>query len=158
MPEFELTLGVWEELEGELRGLFAAHSQEVGTVDGKPGLDVDWEQADVLARGGVLQIAIARRVGPPRPLVGYCIWYLTPSLERRGQMLAQQGPWFVSPAYRVGLGLRLLRFGLGAMQGLGASVALLHRYASSDERLDGALRRLGAKPLEIVYSLSLEDL
>lgn len=139
----------WEEFWPEAAPLFAAHQVE---LTDEP-LEVDWKLAEHLCSVGAMVVVAARESGI---LVGYCLFYLSPALERRGTLVATQGPWYVSPKWRRGpTGIRLLREALRVVEGLGALRAFTHFWSRSDPRLADLFTRLGGHLTETVYMIPL---
>ncbi len=115
----------------------------------------DHRQIEERERVGGL-ICIEARSG--EALLGYGIWYLQPSLECAGVLLAQQGPWYVRKEARAGgLGLRILDFGLAELRRAGVNEVWFHHSANTPN-LGVVFRQLGAKPAETSYVMKLEPL
>lgn len=155
MSELVLRTERWGTFWPEAEPLFAIHRSEVGDSSPAP-LRVDWRLAEQLDLAGALLIQTARSEGL---LAGYCIWYISPSLESAGLLVGSQGPWFVLPEHRTGrAAVRLLKESLGALRARGVLQALPHHWmGGAGPRLGPLFERLGARPLEITYSLWLGD-
>lgn len=139
----------WEEFWPEAEPLFAAHQKE---LTGET-LEVDYELAQRLCAAGAMLVVSAREGAQ---LTGYCLFYLSPALEHRGQIVATQGPWYVSPLWRKGTtGLRLMREALRLCAERKAQRAFLHFWSRSDPRLGEFFSRLGGHLTETTYSIPL---
>jgi len=89
--------------------------------------------------------------------VGYCIFFISPSLESCGNLCATQGPWFVHPEHRQsGLGLRLWHSSMKRLKERGVKQVLAHRYEGSPEGLAKFFDRKG-KRFAQVWSIVLEQ-
>lgn len=152
MPQNAITLKVelWSSVWPEIGNLFRLHHEELG--DGTQ-IEVDSHLAGLMSEQGAMLIQTGRENSR---LVGYCIWYLSKSLEHKGKLCAMQGPWFVRKEFRKGsLGLRLFKESLKGLEARGVLQAFPHTWAKSNPRLGSFLENLGARPLEMVYDLTL---
>jgi hypothetical protein len=139
----------WEALAPDLLPLMAAHHQEIGeALPFKPALEVFAHMAEL----GLL-VAVSGRA-PSGVLAGYCLWTLGPHLASFDVLTATQGPWYVDPGSRNGLGYRMLRHSLALLRNYRCQRVYLHHWG--DPRLGALFKSLGAAPLEQVYSLALE--
>lgn len=145
----------WARIWPECEPLMRLHQQE---LDPEAAARTTWAPRpdiyEALDSMGLFIGVTAREAGA---LVGYCLWTLGPGLESPG-LMATQGPWFVAPAWRKGpLGLRLFAEALREVKAAGALRAFPHHWANSPPALARYFRSFGAKPIESVYSLWLED-
>lgn len=145
----------WGEFWPEARGLMKEHHEEISPEDRKGKFNPDFMMASQMDLMNVLMIVSARE---NEVLVGYCLWYLSTDLECAGMMIASQGPWFVTKGARKStIGLKLMNTSLEALRARGVHSAMLHHWAKSQGvSLRKFFDRLGASPLETVYSLPLE--
>ena len=152
--KLELNFEPWINIEDEMMPLMALHHQEVGIA--RPvAFRPDVEQARALCEVGALVTTTVRQGGN---LIGYCMWFITFDLESCGTTIASQGPFFVAPPHRKSTaGLRLLDFSVAKFREIGISNVLLHHWVDgAGERLAKKFARMGAKPLESVWSLWLD--
>lgn len=157
MSKAELTIEGWTEVWPAILELFSLHREEIGRKDIFDPLDIDSELVIQMEAANGLRIITARSDGD---LVGYCIWYLSPNIETKGQLLATQGPWYVLPEWRTqGLGLELMRYALSVVKDAGAKLALLHHWVNpadpSRPDISKLFAFLGAIEVERVYALKL---
>lgn len=135
--------------------MFAAHAAEV-EPERRPGTySINSELASAMSRLGGMYIGTARE---SEILVGYCIWYLGPSLDS-SVPTATQGPWYVRPEWRDShAGIRMFREALRDLRERGVERVLPHHWiGGGGERLGKFFSRLGARPLETSYSLWLDE-
>ncbi len=143
----------WKRLWPDAAELMQRHREELARSAWP--LRPDHRQIEELEKAGGLICIEAR--DPEDLLLGYGIWYLQPSLESAGVLLAQQGPWYVRKEARAGgLGLRILDFGLAELRRAGVNEVWFHHSANTPN-LGVVFRQLGAKPAETSYVLRLED-
>jgi hypothetical protein len=78
-------------------------------------------------------------------------------LESNGTLIASQGPFFVAPPHRKSrAGILLLDFSVEKFREFGLDNVLLHHWVGgAGERIGKKFARMGAKPLESVWSLWL---
>lgn len=155
MKKFEVRRERWGQLWPDARDLFELHRAELRQEDF--ALSPDHPMIEGLEASGGLICLAARTLVPERQLIGYGIWYLLPSLESRGVLLAQQGPWFVLEGWRKeGAGRAIWAAGLKTLREAGVKQALLH-HSPRHQGLGKFFTRAGAKLQEIVYSLRLGE-
>lgn len=143
----------WNEIWPQCEHLMYLHYCEVRQSSLLP-FEVDHETVGELERLGLLVVAAAFK--DEEELVGYSIWTISPSLESKGNLVAMQGPWFVYEPYRGAVGKRLWDCSIGQLKEKGIRVALPHHWMHGEgPRLGRFFERLGAKPLELSYELSL---
>jgi len=149
----ELNFESWATIEDEALVLMEQHHREVGIarpVEFRP----DTAQARVLCAAGALATATVRKDGK---LIGYCMWFFSSDLESVGMLIASQGPFFVTQAERKSrAGLLLLDFSIEKFREFGIDNVMLHHWTGgAGERLGKKFARMGAVPLESVWSLWL---
>ena len=135
-------------------GLVTEHHREAGDMEGFP-LDPNIELAESLDRAGYLLIVTARA---GMRLVGYIVFTFAPSLESKAAVTAVQGPWFVSPAWRGTLGLRLHAHARRALVARGGIVGVTLRAGvrGTGPRHGRFYEALGARDMGRLYHLPLE--
>lgn len=144
----ELRVERWAECGAELEGMFAGHLTE---LDGGE-LELDVGLCEALDAAGAMMIVTGRSTSGG--LLGYCIWTFGPSLEHKGELLAELKPWYVAPEARASsLGVRLLKRSLTELRSRGISRCFPHHWG--DERLGRLFVALGARPREWVFELDL---
>jgi len=144
----------WEDLWPAAGPLFSQHREEIRLVEPRLRYEVDLEACASAVRSGAA-LAYAAHAGSV--LVGYLFWYLAYSLEAKGTLVAQQGPWFVAPAFRQSsAGLRLWQTSKEELRGLGVRQLAAHRAPGSDSRLDAFFAKQGGRLVEIVWSIILD--
>lgn len=143
----------WTDFWPEAEPLLASHRTEVEASSPAPFV-VDTGLAAQLDAVGALVLVTARQYDK---LLGYCIWTIGPNLESAGLLVASQGPWYVMPEHRASpLGLRLFHESIAILRLAGVHQALPHHWTGgAGQRLEKLFLRMGAKPLETVYSLWL---
>lgn len=140
----------WSTLWPDIEPLFRAHHRETG-------LDVPFAPNvaafEAMDAAGMLLTTTARNAS----LVGYIMWYLSPSLENASMLCASQGPWFVRPGMRgAGVGLQLFRASLPVLRGRGVHTAFPHYWTrSAGPALGKFFERLGAHEISREYALTL---
>lgn len=155
MPsELRIETESWNRFWPESQLMLADHRAEVEPQAREP-FQVNVPLCEAMYEAGAMSITSARSEGA---LVGYSLWYLSPSLDSLS-LCATQGPWYVLPSWRKGsLALRLFKASLADLRTRGIVRALPHHWTDgAGERLGRYFERLGAKKLETTYSLYLED-
>lgn len=156
MPCTSLTLALepWTEVWPEVNRLGEAHFAEVeGPLATRRPFLLDAIQMELACRSGTLKIFTARS---GRRLLGYLTWSLLMDPESAGNLIAQQGAWYVAPGEACGL--KLLHFSLEWLRSSGVAFAFPHHRAlGRGARLGPVLRRLGAVPIQTTYFLELRD-
>jgi hypothetical protein len=137
--------------------LLRQHHDEVGEHDDTLGYDPDFDTARLLDQAGALQIITARKDGR---MIGYCMFDIGTSLEHRRLTCATQRMWFVHRDHRHGrVGWRLMTESIRRLSERGVrQVYPHHRVGCPTETVAAKMmRRLGATPLELSYSLWIGD-
>lgn len=155
----QLTLAAerWAEFWPEAQPLMLAHHLELADEGTRRGaFNIDYVKASQLDLMNILVIVSARDAGE---LVGYCLWYIGSDLECAGTMTGSQGPWYVKPSHRKGtLGLNLFKASVAILKSQGIVQLFPHHWErGGGARLGSFFKRLGAVPLETVYSLWIGD-
>ena len=145
----------WDDIWPEAEPMFAAHAAEVEPGRKSGTYVLNSALASAMSRTGGMPIWTARESGI---LVGYCIWYLGPSFDSIVPT-ATQGPWYVKPEWRSSrAGLRVFKESLAGLKALGVKRVLPHHWVGGGGvRLGNYFESLGAKPLEVSYSLWLDE-
>ncbi len=134
--------------------LFDLHRKEILEEDPRLPYSMNHGMIFGLEDAGMMQTLAARIDGHA---VGYCIFFISPSLESFGNLCATQGPWFVHPQHRdSGLGLRLWHSSMKMLKGRGVRQVLAHRYEGSPEGLEKFFDRKG-KRFAQVWSIILDN-
>jgi hypothetical protein len=151
----EIRLESWSELWPDCDPLMRAHWKEVRENRAGWEFDVDWKAAQRLEDVGLMSCVGARAEGK---LVGYLIWFVTPSLESAGRDIATLGPFFVLPEWK-GVGLKLWKRGLALLEKAGAEVAHVHvsAFGPRQEETRRFFELQGAKPYETKMEILLGD-
>jgi len=142
----------FSEFYRDAKYLLGMHAKEAGPMDGMP-FDPDIDMAMALYNSGSLMICTARCSGL---IVGYIFFIISPSLESRGILLGVRNIWYVHPAWRGRLGLKLHDFASDRLRERGVSALTLR----SGVRADGPrhfkyYERKGAKDMGRLYHLPL---
>lgn len=145
----------WADLwAGGGKELFALHRMEILEEDPRLPYSMDHKTILALEDAGVMQTLVAALDGHA---VGYCIFFISPSLESCGNLCASQGPWFVHPEHRSsGIALRLWHKSMLMLKGRGVKQVLAHCYTGSPEGLEKFFDRKG-KRFAQVWSIILEQ-
>lgn len=134
--------------------LFELHRQEILSEDPRLPYSIDHVMLFKLEDLGIMQTLVASIAGHA---VGYCIFFISPSLESCGNLCASQGPWFVSPKHRAGgLGIRLWEKSMEMLKGRGVRQILAHKYEGSPAGLEKFFDRKGSRFAQ-VWSIILEQ-
>lgn len=137
----------------EIMPLAMAHADEI-TYDvtrGEP-LDVNEEAYRALANMGILKIFTVRR---SRRLVGYLVYVVSHSLDRRYLKQAFEGGFFILPKFRgTSAALRLMRFAEKELSDQGCDMVLYHSPAANP-RFGALLSRLGYSKVDEVFARRL---
>lgn len=147
----------WNKLWPECRGLMHEHWKEVRENRAKLPFEVDWETAARLEEAG-LMFCCSARDDETGELVGYLIWFVTASMESKGNLLGTLGPFFVLPSHE-GIGQKLWNTGIKRLREYGAKTAYVH-YSSFGRRSGRAKKffeYVGGKPYEVNYEIVLGD-
>lgn len=140
----------WQRAWPEMLPMFEAHRSELN-ASGELRLNVDG--INELDKMGGMLLLTARDKGK---LIGYCIWFLVHSVERAGELVAEQRPWYVKTEWRgTGLGKRLFTESLTRLKERGIKTAFPHHWGN--EALGEYFQSLGARPIEWVYEMNLEQ-
>jgi len=146
-------------IAGELSSLAIAHFEEVdGGVEPRRRLALDLATLSKMDQLGAMRVYTAR-AGEAKTLVGYCTWNVEFDVESYGLLIARQGAWYVSPK-APGAGLRLFKFALADLKRAGVKCTFPHHRLQgrgTEARLGAWFRRLGAKPIQLDYSLWIGD-
>lgn len=141
----------WTDLWAKGSALFLEHRAELELHEPRVPYSMDFERVGQLEELGVVQVVAGQRNGV---YVGYCIFFISPSLESRGIQVGSQGPWFVTAEHRGGaLGLRLWRESIERLRERGVRHVLAHAYDKSDPRLGAFFEHQGAVPYAKVWSM-----
>ena len=156
LPYVFLRERVTDSLCDEVECLIQAHHDQLGEFDAELGFDPDYEKAIQLEQSGIFRVVTARHDGK---LVGYCCFLVHNSLEHKTLKVGTQAMWFVSDEHRRGAGKLLMTESLRRLKEEGVKVAYPHhRVFGGGEHVAVLMKRLGAKPLELSYSLQIGDL
>ena len=149
MSEIVVSVCRWHEVRAEVAELAVAHHAKFAKADPELPLAINDRLLFAADLTGALVLAVARR---DTRLIGYCCWFVGEALGSVGKLVATQGPWFSAEG---GAGLKLLRRGRDELAARGVDLMLLHRHAASDERIDRAFARMGARPYQSIWLLPL---
>lgn len=134
------------------QALFDAHYAEAGNFDGMP-VDVNWAMFAALDAGGQLVVTTARVLGM---LVGYILFFTSPSLENKAVLVGYQNVFFVVKEFRGALGRRLHEAARVELRRRGVGQLILRSgVRAAGPKQAKYFERLGAKHLGSVYSLRL---
>lgn len=143
----EVWIERWSDLWPDCRKMMLLHRREL-KQDHFP-LDLDHARIEALEQqGGLLCLAARKSSGE---LVGYAIWYLMPSLESKGILLAEQGPWYVTAEHRKdGVGLELRRRSWEILRRRGVKQVMSHHSALTPD-LEKLFLREGSELIGQLY-------
>lgn len=146
----------WNRLWPDCRQLMLDHKDELGQNDPRAPLDPDHYRIQLTAESGGLLILGARH---GRELVGYSIWYLLPSLETVGLVMAMQAPWYVKPEFRsLGVGVRLWNLAMLQLRQRGVQLVMGHVPAEGPgQELIHFVKRKGGKVIGTEFALWLTE-
>lgn len=148
---------LWDDLWPEAKPLMLAHKAETGLDDPRQALAPDTQAIRAYEATGGLLLLSARSAGA---LVGYSIWYISKSLETSGLLVANQGPWYVTPAWR-GRGAGLLLWRKAKQLLREAEVRLIFAHfpaAGAGSELGDFFAREGGKVIGTEVAIWLDDL
>lgn len=143
----------WFKVKEETAHLWPKHWAEVAVNKDVIQLDPDFETYDLLARGGMLHIVVARKDGE---VVGYHYTIVRPHLHYRQSLSAFTDIYWVAPEHRTGrTPLRLFQFVEKTLKERGVQKAFTGTKLSLDA---GPLFEfLGWTETERTYIKILED-
>lgn len=147
----------WSSLWPEIDVLFAEHFAEVeGDLAQNRPYRLDVPAMCAKTSQGELRITSARVDGE---LAGYCMWNISRDVESAGMLIAQHGPWFVSPKFAsLSLGGKLFDASIADLRAIGVKNAFPHhRLNGRGVKADAFFRRRGAVEIQRTYSLWLGD-
>jgi hypothetical protein len=147
----ELAKESFSAILAEVSDLAKRHWDEIGGVELEPQrpFDLDLGQMIYLDKIGNMRVYTARISSK---LVGYCSWTLAYDCESKGLLIANQGAWYCEP--KSGAGLRLFKFSINDLRKLGVRCIYPHHHLMGrGADLHNWFNRLGAKPMQVVYSL-----
>lgn len=150
----------WNRIWPSGEALFLEHRAEIKADS--PGIpyDMDFALAGEYDRLDIMQCVAAHVDGG---LIGYCIFFVSPSIESAGSLVASQGPWFVGAKWRrlsrqdLNVAFAMWKEAKAALIERGVRQVLAHRYEGSDPRLDFFFARQGAKPFARVFSMTIGE-
>lgn len=145
----------WADIWPAGEALFLEHRAQI--VNEKPLIpyNMDFELAGQYDSLGIMECAAAHANGV---LIGYCIFFVSPSIESAGIMCASQGPWFVTAEWRSSsVAFKLWKQVIEQLRLREVRHVLAHRYERSDPRLDDFFIRQGAERFAHVFSLVIGD-
>jgi GNAT superfamily N-acetyltransferase len=157
VPAIKLDVEPWSKFWPDAKPLMLAHRAELNQDDSRTPLRPDHFRIEAIAEAGGLLILGARYC---ESLVGYSIWYLMPSLETEGLLIAMQAPWYVKPEFRsLGVGLRLLRRAEILLKQRGVRLLAGHLPETGPGAdLWPLFERKGAKKIGVEFHLWLDPL
>lgn len=144
----EETIDAWHD---DCQHLFREHCVAVGEHPD------NWKNKNIplmrqLYGLGVMQVMIGRCNGKA---FGYLMTIVAPSLEGKNRTSAQHTTFYASPAFP-GLGLKLQRAALTALQGKGVQETFMRAGVRGDgDRTDVLFRRLGAQDFGRMFRVEL---
>jgi len=152
----EVAIELMANICAEGQELFVAHAREGGMVDGMIDgrrIDPDFDLFLTLESRGAAFAVGARSDGE---LVGYLVFVIAPSLECKGDMIAEQSAFFVREDHR-GAGSEMHRIGREELKRRRVNHLVIRASVRGRERLALLAERLGAKYMGKYYYLPLED-
>lgn len=153
--EIERWSGIWPECVP----LMKAHASEVrGGSDDRVPFELDLERIRAIDRADFLVIVSAREPTEFH-LVGYCIWFLTPSLESLGLLVATQSAWYLAEPFRgAGRALKIWNRSIEELKKRGVKMAYPHHWNDgAGAKIGKFFERQGAVRREIGYELWIGD-
>lgn len=137
----------------EMRPLAEAHAREV-EHDARDRFKLDLAIMRVCAEHGALKVVIARRGGE---MVGYLTWNVTPDVEAEGQLIAQQGGWYVAPGHPRAA-VMLFDASIDMLRAEGVKRAFPHhRTHGRGAHIGRFFLRRGAELIQHTYCLQIGD-
>jgi GNAT superfamily N-acetyltransferase len=148
-PDAEIAVEGFDALWRDGRVLLAAHAADSGmNID-----DINIDLCYLLDRAGAMLVLTARAAGE---MVGYLTYIIGPSLEKRGETIAEQKPFYVRHDYR-GVGPKLRAKAKEILRERGVNHILMRAGIRADSNRQRALfEREGAKYMGELYYLTLE--
>lgn len=138
----------------EAKALAQVHSAEVGDNQPWRPFDLDLELMQKLEDVGSLKIAVAR---VEDKLVGYFSWQISLDVESCGNLMAQQGAFYVTPGHPH-VAYCLAIWSLSFLRVLGVKYVFPHyRTQGRGKTLGRFWKRLGAKEIQTTCVLRLEE-
>ena len=149
--EYTFSKELFCESVGDLAGLFVAHHDELGFVEGLK-LDLDLDMYRELEEVHELQLLVVRYRTKP---VGYAIYMVGPDPRYKGRIDAQQDVLYVAKEHRgAGIGFKFIEYCDDVLMELGVEAI----WCSSNNKLDIGkfYERLGYKFVEKIYLRRIE--
>lgn len=107
-----------------------------------------------MAKANVLRIFTARNDGV---LIGYCVYFISPSLHYAPFNFAHQDILFIDKPHRGStLGLRLVRYSHQELKKDKVDVVFQHTKAREELNIGAFLRRVGYELLDEIYAYRLD--
>ena len=133
----------WWTVWPEAQPLMAANYAEA-ELNTRVPFEIAADLAGQMQLAGSMKIITAR---VPQ-LVGYLFWFLAPRMDSAMTLIAQEGPWYVTPEWRKrGVAMALMRKGIEELRQIGVNLLFLHdRQPVGGPDLAPIFARLGAKP------------
>lgn len=152
MPDYSISVEPWsDEWWAQAKPLACSHFEEVdGGVEPNRPFDLDCTLMAALDLAGCLKLVTARLSGK---MVGYYTWNISPDVESRGLLIAQQGAWYVAPGHpRVAV--EMFDFAVSALRQCGVKCLFPHhRVQGRGSNIGRFFKRRGATKTQDTYSL-----
>jgi len=145
----------FESWERDAAQLMQKHFEEVdGNVEPRRKFKLDSQALAKAAALGYVRIYTVRR---DSELLGYCTWGIEYDPESCGLLIAKQGAWYMAPG--VPYGLKLFKHCLADLKRAGVKCVYPHHrlQGRGTDRLGAWFKRLGARPIQLDYSLWIGD-
>ena len=142
-----------DSLFDEILPLLVAHQDEVGHYKDIP-LHIDQATYQKMAAIGLLAIFSAREAGQ---LIGYSIYFVSPSLHYSGYTFASSDALYVCPSFRaMSIGRSLIKFAHQQLKKRGVSAVYQHGKHKESLNIGPLFRRLGYEHLDDVWAIRLD--
>lgn len=132
--------------------LFQNHWREIALDKDTVPLDVDWRRYYAAEAEGLWRVFAAR---DGKRIVGYISWYIGPHVRYKSTTYCAADVFYLDPAYRKGTtGYRMIKAALEALP-RPCKVLMTEKLHFKEGRVGRLFERLGLRPIEQVYSMTL---
>ena len=137
-----------------LLDLTQAHWQEIALDKDSVPLDIDWKRYFDAERAGLWRVFAAQEE-ETKQLAGYISWGVGPHVRYKNTTYCIADVFYLAPQYRKGsTGYRLFKEAFAALP-RPSKIIVSEKLHFKDGRVGKLLERLGLRPIEKVYSMTL---